>query len=108
MVHKAMLTASRAKGTAMPHFWQVDSDLWINPAHIVSVHDDVVVANAVVSWEYSAANKPLLGVKMVAVASSFGRDREDEYTLVLDGEARAKLLAYLARETESAPPPAPE
>ena len=104
MVHKAMLTASRAKGTAMPHFWQVDSDLWINPAHIVSVHDDVSVPDYV----YAATYKPLLGVKMVAVASSFGRDREDEYTLVLNGEARAKLLAYLARETESAPPPAPE
>ena len=86
----------------MPPIWQINSTLWINPAHIVFVEDDVYAEG------YSNTPTPLLGVMMVAVAPSGARFSNEKYTLVLDSEAREKLLAYLARETESAPPPAPE
>ena len=33
---------------------------------------------------------------------------EEPYTLGLTGEARENVLAYLARETETVPPPASE
>jgi hypothetical protein len=79
----------------MPHFWQINPTLWINPAHIVYVEDT------------PGSSLPTLQVTMVAVASGLERTRIEEYTLELEGEAREKLLAYLARETESTPPPAP-
>ena len=76
----------------MPQFWQIDSTRWLNPAHIVYVEDDL-------------DRSPLtLHVTMVAVTSGRERSSLEPYTLTLDGEAREKLLAYLARETESAPP----
>jgi hypothetical protein len=79
----------------MPQFWQIDPTRWINPAHIVYVED------------YPNEDQPTLWATMVATESGMGRDRSEPYTLDLDGEAREKFLAYLARETEPAPPPAP-
>jgi hypothetical protein len=45
--------------------------------------------------------------RMVVAESAMESHRSAPYTLNLGGEAREKLLAHLARETEPAPPPAP-
>ncbi len=76
----------------MPQFWQIDSTLWLNPAHIVYVEDNL------------DRTPPTLHVTMVAATSGRERSSLEPYTLTLGGEAREKFLAYLARETESAPP----
>ena len=79
----------------MPHFWQIDPTRWINPAHIIYVEDNP-------DWD-----PPILYVTMITVESGWERHISDGVDgLSLEGEAREKLLAYLARETESAPPPA--
>jgi hypothetical protein len=76
----------------MPQFWQIDPTLWLNPMHIVYVEDN------------PDRHPPTLYVTTVAVASGRERSSLEPYTQALHGEAREKLLAYLARETESAPP----
>jgi hypothetical protein len=76
----------------MPQFWQIDSTQWLNPAHIVYVEDNL------------DRTPRTLHVTMVAVTSGRERSSLEPYTLTLGGGAREKLLAYLARETESAPP----
>ena len=53
-----------------------------------------------------------LWVTMVATESQVGARTTERlftlpYTLELHGEARERFLAYLARETEPTPPPAP-
>ena len=80
----------------MPQFWQIDATRWINPAHIVYVEDS------------PDSSLPSLYVTMVAVTSGLRRTGHEEYTLELKGESREAFLAYLARETESAPPPMSE
>lgn len=80
----------------MPHFWQIKATEWINPAHIVHVEDQ------------PRANPPFLVIWMLAVETGEQSNAVQPYVLKLDGAARDTVLAYLARETESAPPPAPE
>ena len=79
----------------MPKFWKVDALQWINPAHIVHVQDAPHV------------EPPTLSVKMLTLEPTIQGSAEEPYTLVLTGEARHTILAYLARETEAAPPPSP-
>ena len=79
----------------MSHFWQVSATLWLNPQHIAYVED------------YPESRTPALWVTMVAIASGMDRTQTEEYTLELEGAAREKLLAYLVRETEPPPAPAP-
>jgi hypothetical protein len=50
---------------------------------------------------------PTLSVKMLTLEPTIQGSAEEPYTLVLTGEARHTILAYLARETEAAPPPSP-
>jgi hypothetical protein len=78
----------------MPHFWQLDARQWINPVHIVHVEDAPQL------------EPPTLRVKMLTLEPTVQGNAEEPYTLVLTGEARENVLAYLARETESTPPPA--
>jgi hypothetical protein len=71
----------------MAELWKIGQNQWINPAHIVAVTDHPtgpeVDRSVVVDTTHTRAHLTLLG------------------------EERETLLAYLARETESAPPPAP-
>jgi hypothetical protein len=85
----------------MPHFWQIDPTQWINPEHIVYVEDKPDARRP------DSRADPYLEIRMVAVVSGEQRLGDERYTIVLSGEDREKFLAYLARETESAPPPAP-
>ena len=80
----------------MPQFWQIDATRWINPAYIVHVKDNPDL------------DRPAVWITTVAVESGAESNKLQTYTLALDGEAREKFLAYLARETETVPPPAPE
>jgi hypothetical protein len=80
----------------MPHFWHIEPTQWINPAHIVHVEDAPQL------------EPPTLRVKMVTLEPTAQGAAEEPYTLVLTGEARDNVLAYLTRETETVPPPASE
>jgi len=80
----------------MPQFWKLDALQWLNPAHIVHVEDA------------PQREPPTLRVKMLTLEPTAQGSAEEPYTLVLTGEARDNVLAYLARETESPPPPASE
>ena len=77
----------------MPFFWQIDAMQWINPTHIFQIED------------LPRSNPPLLRVWMTASETSELGTAAQSRVLVLEGEARDTLLAYLARETESPPPP---
>ena len=77
----------------MPQFWKLDALQWLNPDHIVHVEDAPQVA------------PPTLRIKMVTLEPTVQGNAEEPYTLALTGEARDTILAYLARETESQPPP---
>jgi len=77
----------------MPQFWKLDDWQWINPAHIVHVEDA------------PHGEQPMLRVKMLVLEPTVEGHGVEPYTLALTGEAREKLLAYLAREMEPAPPP---
>jgi len=80
----------------MPQFWKLDALQWINPAHIVHVEDA------------PQREPPTLRVKMLTLEPTAQCSAEEPYTLGLTGEARENVLAYLARETETVPPPASE
>jgi hypothetical protein len=80
----------------MPQFWKLDVLQWMNPAHIVHVEDA------------PQGEPPTLRVKMVTLEPTVQGSAAEPYILALTGEARDKVLAYLARETETVPPPAPE
>jgi hypothetical protein len=99
MAHTRILTTSQTKrNMKMPQFWKIeqgDRTHWINPAHIVYVQDNPNL------------DRPAVWITMVAVESGEERNKLEQYTLALDGEAREKFLAYLVRETESDPPPTP-
>lgn len=77
----------------MPQFWKIDALQWINPEHIVHVEDA------------PHGEQPTLRVKMSALEPTVEGRGVEPYTVALTGEAREKLLAYLARETEAPPPP---
>ena len=79
----------------MPQFWKLDALQWINPDHIVHVEDA------------PQAEPPTLRVKMLVLEPTVQGSGAEPYLLVLTGEARDTVLAYLARETEVAPPPSP-
>jgi len=70
----------------MPQFWKLDALQWINPAHIVHVEDA------------PQAEPPTLRVKMLMLEPTVQGSAEEPYTLALTGEARDKVLAYLARD----------
>ena len=76
----------------MPPFWQLGPTYWINPAYIVDVTDD------------TTATPPTLWVLMGATEVGGASHSVEPHQLGLEGEAREKLLAYLARETETVPP----
>ena len=59
---------------------------WINPEHIVHVEDA------------PHRDQPTLRVKMSALGSTVEGRGVEPYTLALTGEARERLLAYLARD----------
>ena len=80
----------------MPQFWKLDALQWLNPDHIVHVEDAPQV------------EPPTLRVKMLTLEPTVQGSAAEPYTLALTGEARDTVLAYLARETESAPPPTSE
>ena len=71
----------------MPHFLKLDARQWINPAHIVHVEDAPQL------------EPPLLRVKMLTLEPTVQGSAEEPYTLALTGEARDKVLAYLASHT---------
>jgi hypothetical protein len=77
----------------MPQFWKLDALQWLNPEHIVHVEDA------------PQGEPPTLRIKMVTLEPTIQGSAEEPYTLALTGEARDTVLAYLARETESPPPP---
>ena len=70
----------------MPQFWKLDALQWINPEHIVHVEDSQQV------------EPPTLRVKMLTLEPTVQGSAEEPYTLTLTGEARDKVLAYLARD----------
>jgi len=70
----------------MPQFWKLDALQWINPDHIVHVEDVPQVEPAA------------LRVKMVTLEPTIQGSAEEPYTLVLTGDARDRVLAYLARD----------
>ena len=80
----------------MAQFWKLDAKTWINPAYIVQVEDSSTVARSIL---------------YVTLASGLGGEYRgsglEKWVLDVEGEARETLLAYLARETDPAPPPAP-
>ena len=71
----------------MPHFLKLDALKWINPAHIVHVEDAPQL------------EPPMLRVKMLTLEPTVQGSAEEPYTLALTGEARDKVLAYLASNT---------
>jgi len=75
----------------MPQFWKLDALQWLNPAHIVHVEDA------------PQGEPPTLRVKMVTLEPTIQGSAEEPYTLTLTGEARAKVLAYLARDAAPEP-----
>jgi len=77
----------------MPFFWQIDATQWLNPTHIFHIED------------LPRSHPPRLRVWMTASETSELGTAAQSRVLVLEGEARDTLLAYLARETESPPPP---
>ena len=79
----------------MPQFWKLDALQWLNPDHIVHVQDAPQV------------EPPTLRIKMVTLEPTVDGSAAEPYTVTLTGEARDTVLAYLARETEAAPPPSP-
>ena len=70
----------------MPQFWKLDALQWLNPEHIVHVEDVPQV------------EPPTLRVKMVTIEPTIQGSAAEPYTLRLTGEARDKVLAYLARD----------
>jgi hypothetical protein len=70
----------------MPQFWKLDALQWLNPDHIVHVEDAPQV------------EPPTLRVKMVTLEPTVQGSAAEPYTLALTGEARDKVLAYLARD----------
>ena len=70
----------------MPQFWKLDALQWLNPEHIVHVEDVPQV------------EPPTLRIKMVTLEPTVQGNAEEPYTLALTGDARDKVLAYLARD----------
>jgi len=70
----------------MPQFWRLYALQWINPDHIVHVED------------LPQVEPPALRVKMVTLEPTIQGSAEEPYTLVLTGDARERVLAYLARD----------
>jgi len=70
----------------MPQFWKLDALQWLNPDHIVHVEDVPQV------------EPPTLRIKMVTLEPTVQGNAEEPYTLALTGDARDKVLAYLARD----------
>ena len=70
----------------MPQFWKLDALQWLNPEHIVHVEDAPQV------------EPPTLRVNMVTLEPTVQGSAEEPYTLRLTGEARYRVLAYLARD----------
>jgi len=70
----------------MPQFWKLDATQWINPEHIVHVEDRP-------DWE-----QPTMDVTMMALQSTMQESGIEPYTLSLTGEARERVLRYLARD----------
>jgi len=77
----------------MPSFWQIDATQWINPTHILHIEDR------------PREKPPTLVLWMAAPDTGELSHAVQPYHLKLEGAARETLLAYLARETESPPPP---
>jgi hypothetical protein len=68
----------------MPQFWKIDAMQWINPEHIIHAEDNP-------HWD-----QPTLHVTMATHAGE--SELFKPYRLELGGEARERVLTYLARD----------
>ena len=68
----------------MPQFWKIDATQWINPEHTIHVEDHP-------HW-----GQPTIDVTMTAIQPTLRESALEPYTLTLNGEARERLLTYLA------------
>jgi hypothetical protein len=70
----------------MPQFWKIDATQWINPTHIVRIEDD------------HRSYPPTIMIWMAGVEMSARGSAGQPHTVTLTGDARERLLTYLARD----------